>query len=273
MAEQMGRAKVSQAKINRVTALSRRTTIRKACAKVKIAPSTFFRHRAQQPERFLAISLNWQKLGESYRPSGISKLNKAERRLLAREVVGALRSTFDRPAHLKTAKQKAAAIRRVAKTLERSVEAYRDLSTDIIQELDELVDAGNASMGDPERAIRWLAIYATSLQEAASQLEESHGMRSHDRGGPASDPRVREAVVRLADIYVKYQKAVPTHTTSPATGVSKSSFDSFVQGAFGHFLYRAYPELFGAKKRPGRAIRSAMQHTAARIDWTDDVRK
>jgi hypothetical protein len=133
--------------------------------------------------------------------------------------------------------------------------------------------AGNASMGDPEHAIRWLATYVVSLRKAASQLDESHGMKFHDRGGPASDPRVREAVVRLVEIYMKYKKAVPTHTTNPATGASISPFDSFVQGAFRHFLYRAYPQLFNTKQRPGRTVRSAVQQTAARIDWADDDQK
>ena len=98
-------------------------------------------------------------------------------------------------------------------------------------------------------------------------------MKSHDRGGPASDPRVQAAVVRLAEIYVKYQKAIPTHTTSPATGISISAFDSFVRGAFRHFLYRAYPELFGPRSQLRRAIRSALQQTAARIYWGDDDQK
>lgn len=268
MAEQMGRAKVSQAKIGRVTVLSRRMSIRNACTKVGIAPSTYYLHRSRQPERFPAIFLDWQKLGESYRPSGISKLTKAERRLLVGEVRGAFRSTFGRPARLRTAKQKAAAIRRVAQTFERAVEAYRDLPTDILEELEELVDADSTAMRNPEHAIHWLSTYLVSLRKAASQLEESHGMKSHERGGPASDPRVGQAVARLANIYLKHKKAVPTHTTSPATGIPISAFDSFVRGAFRHFLYRAYPALFGAKNQLGRAIRSAVQHTSARIDWT-----
>lgn len=96
-----------------------------ACAKVGIAPSTYFLQHAKRPERFLAISLDWQELGQSYRPSGITKLSARQRRSLAREVEGAFRSTFDRPAHLRTAKQKAAAIRRVAQTLDQAVRAYR----------------------------------------------------------------------------------------------------------------------------------------------------
>lgn len=271
----MGRSKTPSSKIEQVLALIKRggMPIKAACNKVGIAPSTFYSHFSSSPDRFPRLSLDWRKLGETYSPTGIRNLGPAERqRLIIREVWNAFRQVFARPARVMTPKQRARKLRDLGKRLTSAVSAYDALTLEVISTIDEL-QAGHPMQSSIDSAIEIIRAHLNPISQRASELESIQGMAPHDRGGPVSDPRVRAIAERLAEIYSQFSREVPTHRTSPATGLSISPFDRFAGGAIKHFLHRVYPALFDQRGRPKKTIVSALQHAAARIDRTEEVQE
>jgi len=183
---------------------------------------------------------------------------------LAVEVKEAFERVFRRPARTMTPKQRAGELKKIENKIRPLISACDGLSFEGIDDLnEEMPNAYSDISGQFEPAIVRLREFIPALREEIEMLRSAHGMEFHHRGGRSTDPRIRAVAVQLADLYARYQHKIPAHRTSPDTGRMISGFNRFAADAFEHFL----PKSAG----PPRALRTALQDVAARLDWSSEA--
>lgn len=266
----MGRVPTPDAVIRDVESrIKSGSTIIDGCRQVGIAPSTFYAHRSRgATPHFPTIKRShgsWQLLKRSYRPKGFRIGSDRRLQELAEDVTEAFQKVFERPGKLRTRTQQAVALERLISPCAKLIDTFNQLDANGDADVLNLV-ADHDELGHEFRQVlSELHGHLPHLEQLASDLRASHGQQLHDHGGRRTDPRIGAATVRLADIFARFRKRVPLHTTDPLTGKSRSAFNKFVRHAFDHFLAADY-------RFPPHALRSAMQHAAARIDWTDTTK-
>ncbi len=238
-------------------------TVEKACRKVGISRSTYYARRAiLNSQRFPVIKQDWQALTASYEPKRFSRLKPRDRITLAKDVGEAFQKIFSRPGPILTHKQKAARLRLISKRIASLLEAFDTQDPETINEIASLAE--NPRLKGPiNTVIEELRAYLPEINDREGDLAAAHGMDFRDKGGPLTDSRIASVVVRLADTYAQYKRNVPTHRTSPDTGLPVSPFNRFVRHAFKHFLSNY--------EFPDHALRVAMRHASARLDWQDEA--
>jgi hypothetical protein len=250
-----------QEKIVQVVALTKAgRTVGSACREVGVSPSTYYADRnTSKAPRFPAIESDWIVLTETYKPREFDELDDRERLSLAKTVGETFKTIFSRPVYGLTPTQRSHELR---KLLDRSIaliETFDGLGYDARRELSILEEQEVKGLIAP--AIERVRTFVPVIESKANDLAVARTMRPSDLGGPRTDPRTLAVTTRLSDIFTRHSGKLPTHRTSHYTGKPISQFNRFAIHAFQHFL--------GAQVPPKRALRDAMQHVAARLDWTD----
>lgn len=231
------------------------------CRELQISPATLYRHLSDRNSvRWPAIDRDWHELSKSWQCVLIERVASEAARRLRREVGLVFRQVFSRPAENRTTVT-ARELRSFTSDLQRCLDAYDALSEraqDHLEEIREQSDVGE-SLPSLLARVKSLAGQAKDHTQALSGHVLQKGQAA---GGRHADPRIPRAVVALATVYAREFRQHPLHRTDPDSGEPIGEFNSFVEEAFDHFV----PDL----RPPKTALREAMRHAAARIDYSED---
>ncbi len=239
-------------------------SVSNACRSARVPTSTYYRHASKSGGRFPALRRDWRSLATTFKP-GSKKLSKIDRRDLRHDLAQAFSTTFGRDGHTRTGKQLADELEKLWQAMGRAIACFDGLSPQAQSWLDEVPEPHASDLEGPiGPALDQLRSHHMALPHIIEDLRGAKRLNDRGRGGPTADPRLVPLVTRLAAIYAKYIRQPPAHTFN-AYGPPDftASYNRFVLRAFRHFLK-------GHPVRP-TALREAMRHAAARVDWQHDV--
>lgn len=238
-------------------------SVAEACKAVNLSPATYYRWRnfyglGIKP----AIIKDWNELARSWECFIFGQVTPEIARDLRFDVARAVAGAFGVPSPPRLTLQRD----RLAKfrdQLKLAFSAYDELDRETAGFLEEIAERDGYRKPFSTLFER-LRPFLEQIGELIKGLDEEAIAYGEALGGPDHDPRIQRLVVGLAVIYQNHVGKPPRHTTDKETGGHLSEFNTFVEDVFEYFL--------GDQDLPPTAMREAMRHAAARLDWDDDIR-